>query len=104
MFAIIETGGKQYKVVPGSALSVERLAGEPGEMVEFERVLMIENDGQVSVGNPLVTGARVRAHVLEQARSKKVIVFRYKAKSNYRRRNGHRQQVTRLRVAEIVTA
>lgn len=102
MFAIIETGGKQYKVAPGQALSVERLPAEPGARVEFDRVLLVEDDSGTAVGNPIVDGARVIAHVLEQGRGDKITVFKYKAKSNYRRKTGHRQAVTRLRVAEIL--
>jgi large subunit ribosomal protein L21 len=102
MFAVIETGGKQYKVAPGTAVSVERLTAEPGATVEFDRVLMIGDDGNVEVGNPIVADAKVVAHVLEQKRGDKLTVFKYKAKSNYRRKTGHRQALTRVRVAEIV--
>jgi large subunit ribosomal protein L21 len=102
MFAIIETGGKQYKVAPGSAVTVERLAADPGETVEFDRVLVVGDGEDVAVGTPTVAGAKVVAHVLANDRGKKIVVFRYKAKSNYRRRTGHRQSQTRLRVAEIV--
>ena len=104
MFAIIETGGKQYKVAPGTSLAVEKLSAEPGETVEFDHVLMVGDDDDVKVGNPLVSGARVLAHVIEQGRGKKITVFRYRAKSNYRRRTGHRQSLTRVRVAEIIKA
>jgi large subunit ribosomal protein L21 len=103
MFAIIETGGKQYKVEPGTAIDVERLESEPGSTIEFDRVLMVSgDDGQVEVGKPYLAGTKVVAHVLKQGRGEKIIVFRYKAKSNYRRRTGHRQAQTRVRVAEIV--
>ena|SRR5581483_200988 len=102
MFAIIETGGKQYKVAPGTHVSIEKLPLEPGATVEFERVLMIGDDSGARVGNPVVSGARVVAHVLEQRRGEKIIVFKYKSKSNYRRKTGHRQSLTRIRVAEIV--
>lgn len=102
MFAVIETGGKQYKVAPGAALAVERLHGEPGSTVELDRVLMIGENGQVTVGSPAIQGAKVLAYVIEQGRGDKITVFKYKAKSNYRRRTGHRQQLTRLRVTEIL--
>ncbi|MBM2811401.1 MAG: ribosomal protein [Chloroflexi bacterium] len=102
MFAIIETGGKQYKVAPGSAVVVERLAAEPGATVEFDRVLVVGDQEDVAVGTPLVAGAKVLAHVLANDRGKKITVFKYKAKSNYRRKTGHRQAQTRLRIAEIV--
>jgi len=102
MFAIIESGGKQYRVAPGAALEVERLGSEPGATVEFDRVLLIGDDGAVQVGSPTVAGAKVLAHVLDHDRGEKVIVFKYKAKSNYRRRTGHRQALTRVRITEIV--
>ena len=102
MFAIIESGGKQYRVAPGAALEVERLGSEPGATVEFDRVLLIGDDGEVQVGSPTVAGAKVLAHVLDHDRGEKVIVFKYKAKSNYRRRTGHRQELTRVRITEIV--
>jgi large subunit ribosomal protein L21 len=105
MFAIVETGGKQYKVTPGLALNVERLTEEPGATVELDRVLMIGDEGgDVKVGNPFIGGAKVTAHVLEHGRAKKIIVFKYKAKSNYRRRTGHRQELTRLRITDILPA
>lgn len=102
MFAIIATGGKQYRVVPGMSLAVERLALEPGATIEFDRVLLLADDEDVRVGNPTVDGATVRAHVLEQGRARKITVFKYKAKSNYRRKTGHRQALTRLRITEIL--
>src|SRR6185436_2713408 len=105
MFAIFESGGKQYKVGPGTAVALEHLDSEPGSSVEFTRVLMVgEEGGAVNVGRPFVEGAKVVAHVLKQDRGKKIVVFRYKAKSNYRRRTGHRQSLTRVRVAEILSA
>ena len=102
MFAIIETGGKQYRVAPGQAVDVEKLPSEAGETVEFDRVLLISDEGDVKVGSPAISGAKVTAHVLSQGRGKKITVFRYKAKSNYRRKTGHRQALTRLRVTDIV--
>ena len=104
MFAIIETGGKQYKVAPGTSLAIEKLPADPGETVEFDHVLMLGDEDDVTVGNPLVAGAKVLAHVIEQGRGKKIIVFKYRSKSNYRRRTGHRQSLTRVRVSEIVKA
>lgn len=102
MRAIIETGGKQYRVAPGDPLTVERIEAEPGAAVEFDRVLLIEEDGQVEVGRPAIAGARVRAHVLEHDRAQKIVVFKYKAKVRYRRKTGHRQARTHLRVTEIL--
>ncbi len=103
MFAVIEVGGKQYTVTPGMALTVERLPNEPGSTVEFDRVLLMGENGQLKIGNPVVPNTRVVGHVLEHRRGEKVVVFRYKAKSNYRRKTGHRQSQTRVRIAEIVS-
>jgi large subunit ribosomal protein L21 len=102
MFAVIESGGRQYKVAAGSAVTVDRLPNEPGSTVEFDRVLMVGDEGNVTLGNPVVANAKVRAHVIEHGRDDKIVVFRYKAKSNYRRRTGHRQPHTKIRVTEIL--
>jgi large subunit ribosomal protein L21 len=103
MYAIVETGGKQYRVQPGDTIAVERLPGEPGEMLELDRVLLIGGDGErARVGSPEVAGAVVRAEVVEHARGEKVIVFRYKSKVRYRRKTGHRQALTRLRIQDIL--
>lgn len=101
MYAVIETGGKQYRVQEGDVLKVEKLSSEVGETVEFNRVLTIINAGEVKIGRPVVDGAKVIAKVLEQAKSKKIIVFKYKAKSNYRRKQGHRQPFTRIAIEKI---
>jgi large subunit ribosomal protein L21 len=101
MYAILETGGKQYKVRPGDTIEVEKLAAEPGETVELGRVLMVGGDDAVTVGTPLVDGASVVAEVVDQHRGKKIIVFKYKAKVRYRRKTGHRQSLTTLRIKEI---
>ncbi len=103
MYAIVETGGKQYRVQPGDTIAVERLPGEPGETLELDRVLLIGGDGErARVGSPGVAGAVVRAEVVEHARGEKVIVFRYKSKVRYRRKTGHRQALTRLRIRDIL--
>src|SRR5918994_352127 len=103
MYAIVETGGKQYRVQPGDTIAVERLAGEPGETPDLHRVLLIGGDGdRARVGAPGVAGAIVRAEVVEHARGEKIIVFRYKSKVRYRRKTGHRQSLTRLRITDIV--
>ncbi|MGI6143792.1 MAG: 50S ribosomal protein L21 [bacterium] len=102
MYAIIETGGKQYKVQPGDVVFVEKLPGEVGEKVEFDQVLALKDNEQLQVGTPYIEGARVVAKVLEQDKHKKILVFKYKAKSNYRRRYGHRQPYTRVLVEEII--
>jgi large subunit ribosomal protein L21 len=103
MYAIVETGGKQYRVKPGDTLAVERLAGEPGETLDLERVLLVGGNGDTArVGSPGVAGAVVRAEVVEHIRGEKIIVFRYKSKVRYRRKTGHRQSLTRLRIMDIL--
>jgi large subunit ribosomal protein L21 len=104
MYAIVETGGKQYRVKPGDTIAVERVAGEPGDVLDLGRVLLVAGNGDSSarVGTPGVEGAVVRAEVLEHARGEKVVVFRYKSKVRYRRKTGHRQALTRLRITDIV--
>ena len=103
MFAVIKTGGKQYKVAPNDVLQVEKLKAEPGETVALESVLMLGTEAGVEVGTPLVDGATVAAEVLEQTRGPKIVVFKKKRRKNHRRRNGHRQDLTVLRVTEILT-
>ena len=103
MFAVIKTGGKQYKVAPNDILRVEKLAAEPGETVALESVLMLETEAGLQVGAPLVAGATVAAEVLEQTRGPKILVFKKKRRKQYRRGNGHRQDLTVLRVTEILT-
>jgi large subunit ribosomal protein L21 len=100
-YAVIKTGGKQYKVSPGDVLRVEKLDGEPGAELAFTEVLMTAHDGAVQVGTPTVTGARVRAQVVRQGRAKKILVFKKKRRKNYRRRQGHRQYETTVRVTAI---
>ena len=104
MYAILETGGKQYKVRPGDTIQVEKLAGELGDTVELGRVLMVGDEETVSVGSPAVEGASVMAEVVGQGRGPKIIVFKYKSKVRYRRKTGHRQSLTRLRIGDIVGA
>ncbi len=101
MFAVIRTGGKQYRVTPNAVLKVEKLEAEPGETVTFTDVLAVGNEGGVSVGAPLVEGASVTATVIAQDRLEKVIIFKKRRRQNSRRKNGHRQHVTVLRVAGI---
>ena len=103
MYAIVETGGKQYRVKPGDTIAVERVAGEPGEVLDLGRVLLVAGDGDAArVGSPGVAGAVVRAEVVEHARGEKIVVFRYKSKVRYRRKTGHRQALTRLRITDIL--
>ena len=102
MYAIVNTGGKQYRVQPGDTVRVEYLPGDQGDLIELDDVrLLSAEDGEVTVGAPTVDGAKVTAEVLSQGRAKKVTVFKYKAKTRYRRKNGHRQNFTELRVTDI---
>ena len=101
MFAVIRTGGKQYKVANGDVIKVEKLAGEAGASINFDEVLMVSNDGSTTVGTPLVAGAAVTAEVIAQDRGPKIIVFKKKRRQNYRRKNGHRQDLTVLRITGI---
>jgi large subunit ribosomal protein L21 len=100
-YAIIETGGKQYRVAVGDTLSIEKLAVEPGAGITFDRVLMVGGDGTAQVGTPLVAGATVQAQVEQQYRGPKIVVFKYKPKKRYRRRTGHRQSLTRVAITAI---
>ena len=102
MYAIVETGGKQYRVKPGDTIAVERLTGEPGDTLDLSRVLLVGGDGETHVGAPQVADAIVRAEVVEHGRGEKIIVFRYKSKVRYRRKTGHRQALTRLRITDIL--
>jgi large subunit ribosomal protein L21 len=104
MFAVIRTGGKQYKVAQDDVLSVEKLSAEPGATVELAEVLMIGEGADVTTGTPLIRGASVSATVVEQTRADKIIVFKKKRRHNYRRKKGHRQQQTLLRITEIKAA
>jgi large subunit ribosomal protein L21 len=101
MFAVIRTGGKQYRVAKNDVIAVEKLAGEPGDAVQFHEVLMIGEGATVETGAPLLAGAAVSATVVEQTRSAKVIVFKKKRRHNYRRKKGHRQHQTLLRIEDI---
>jgi large subunit ribosomal protein L21 len=101
MFAVIRTGGKQYKVANGDVIRVERLVAEPGSVLQLDEVLMVGDGGEISVGTPLVADATVSAEVVAQDRGPKLIVFKKKRRQNYRRKNGHRQDLTVLRITGI---
>ena len=101
MYAVVESGGKQYKVTVGQTVDVELLAAEEGSTVEFDRILMVADDGNVRIGRPTVDGAKVSATVLAHGRGPKLIVFKYRPKNRYRRKLGHRQGYTRLRIDQI---
>jgi len=103
MFAVIKTGGKQYIAEPGKKLKIEKLKALEGEAVSFDEVLLVSKGRDVEIGAPLVKGAKVEAKVLKQARARKVIVFRYNAKTRYRKKKGHRQHFTAVEVEKIVT-
>ena len=102
-YAIIETGGKQYRVEPGKTISVEKIDADEGSTVELDRVLLISEDSHLTVGQPMVEGAKVVAEVAQQGKADKIIVLKYKPKVRYARKQGHRQRVTKLSIKEIVT-
>jgi len=100
-YAIIETGGKQYKVAEGDMVEVEKIDADAGDLVELDRVLMISDEDGVRTGRPVLEGARAIARVVKHGKGKKILVFKYKPKKNYRRRYGHRQPFTKLLIEEI---
>ena len=101
MFAVIKTGGKQYRVAKDDVISVEKLSGDAGDTVVFDEILMIGEGKDATIGEPVVKGAQVSATVLGQDRNDKIIVFKKKRRQNYRRKAGHRQDITVLRIADI---
>jgi large subunit ribosomal protein L21 len=103
MYAVIKTGGKQYRVAAEDKIQIEKLAGEAGDIVEFTDVLMVANNGSVDVGAPFVAGATVAAEILGQVRGPKVIIFKKHRRKHFRRKNGHRQDLTSVRITEILT-
>src|SRR3712207_8040315 len=102
-FAVIRTGGKQYRVTPNAVLTVEKLEAEPGATITFHDVLALGNEGGLTLGAPTVPGASVTATVVEQTRGPKIIIFKKKRRQNYRRKRGHRQHITVLRIGEVVS-
>ena len=101
MYAIIETGGKQYKVAEGDIITVEKLGVEAGQEYTFDKVLVLAKDGDVRVGAPYVEGAAVTASVIGDGKAKKVIVYKYKPKKGFHKKNGHRQPFTKLQIKSI---
>ena len=102
MFAVIRTGGKQYRVAPNDIIEIEKIAGKPGDIIELSEVILLGGDSP-KTGNPTISGASVAAEVIEQTRGEKIIVFKKKRRKNYRRKKGHRQELTALRITEILT-
>ena len=102
MYAVIQTGGKQYRAEPGQTLWVEKLAGNAGDKVSFDQVLLVANDGKVAVGKPTVAGAKVSGSIVEQGLGEKLVVFKFRRRKNYVRRNGHRQEYTAVKIDGIV--
>lgn len=101
MYAVIKTGGKQYKVEEGFTIKVEKLNNEVGDKVNFDEVVLLSNDGDITVGKPVIEGASVSGTVLEQGKNKKVVVYKYKPKKNYSKKRGHRQPYTLVKIDSI---
>jgi large subunit ribosomal protein L21 len=101
MYAVIRSGGKQYRVAPGQTIRLEKVAGDVGSKVELGDVLLVESEGNIKVGSPLVANAKIQATVVEHDRAKKILVFKKKRKKQYRRTQGHRQDYTSVRIDSI---
>ena len=101
MYAVVNSGGKQYKVQQGEVLRVEKLSGDVGSSVTFDRVLMFSDGENVSIGQPLLDGVSVEGHIVEQGKAKKIIVFKYKRRKRFRRKKGHRQEFTAIQIDSI---
>ena len=101
MFAVIKTGGKQYRVASGDVIKIERLAGDAGSNLNFDDVLLVGDEDKVTTGTPIVKGAKVTGEILEQTRGDKIVIFKKKRRQNYRRKAGHRQNLTVVRITDI---
>jgi len=101
MYAVVATGGKQYKVQEGEILRIEKLTGEIGSQVAFDQVLMLSDGENVKVGQPVLEGVQVKGHIIEQGKHKKILVFKYKRRKRYRRKQGHRQPFTAVKIDAI---
>lgn len=101
MYAVIKTGGKQYRVEPGDVVTIERLEGDAGDAVKFDEVLLVDADGEMQIGTPSLDGATVAGTIIEQGRARKVIVFKFRRRKNYKKKNGHRQYFTRVQIDQI---
>jgi len=101
MYAVLSAGGKQYKVEEGDILRIEKISGDVGATVSFDKVLMFSDGEKIRVGNPLIDGISVNGHIVEQDKAKKILVFKYKRRKNYRRKQGHRQPYTAVKIDSI---
>lgn len=101
MYAVIQTGGKQYRVQQGDVIYVEKLDSQAGDTVSFDEVLLISKDGQATIGAPTIDGAKVEGKVLSQVKSRKIVVYKYKAKKNQRKKQGHRQPYTKVEIVSV---
>jgi len=101
MYAVVETGGKQYRVQEGDTLFVEKVAGNEGDSIKFDKVLFVSNDGDVKVGKPFVENKNVDASIVGHGKGKKIIVYKFKAKKDYRKKQGHRQPYTKIQIEKI---
>ena len=104
MYAVVAAGGKQYKVEEGDILRIEKVAGNIGDALTFDKVLLISDGDNLTIGQPMVEKALVNAQIVEQSKSKKIIVFKYKRRKRYRRKQGHRQRFTAVKIGSIVSA
>jgi large subunit ribosomal protein L21 len=104
MYAVVNTGGKQYKVQQGEVLKVEKIPGDIGSPVTFDRVLMVSDGENVSIGRPVLKDIAVEGHIVEQGKAKKILVFKYKKRKRYRRKQGHRQEFTAVKIDSIKDA
>ena len=104
MYAVVATGGKQYKIKEGETLRIEKVDGNVGDAYTFDQVLLVADGEKLAVGQPMVQGASVSAHIVEQGKSKKILVFKYKRRKRYRRKQGHRQPFTAVRIDNIANA
>jgi large subunit ribosomal protein L21 len=101
MYAVIKTGGKQHKVSEGDVIAIEKINGGKGDAIVFDQVLMVEKDGDIRVGRPVVEGAKVTGEIVAQTKGDKLIVFKMKKRKGFHKKNGHRQQLTSMRIKEI---